>query len=235
MARICIECKKEVTDDQECYLIKDDLFIKAVRFIRSKLKMAKNNVLCVHKECAEKTYFSKVKKFKRRLFVAFLVSVGVVVLVSLLQLWAAAFSIQSFVFLVILAIFVFLLFVLGSDTYAPAFYPHLFKGKELPETYDKLQPVINRLELEEMDKGSSSSSNVLKGVGAGMLSGKATKQVTRSKEEHVKKTVHKRSTTKRTKKQKEESTKKATSATHSKKRHSRKTKKSKSKKKKKSQ
>ncbi len=235
MARICIECKKEVTDDQECYLIKDDLFIKAVRFIRSKLKMAKNNVLCVHKECAEKTYFSKVKKFKRRLFVAFLVSVGVIVLVSLLQLWAAAFSIQSFVFLVILAIFVFLLFVLGSDTYAPAFYPYLFKGKELPETYDKLQPIINRLELEEIDKRSSASSDVSKEVSAKMWSGKAVKQIGRSKEEHVKKTVHKRSTTERTKKQKEEeSTKKAASAAHSKKRHSRKTKKSKSKKKKKS-
>ncbi len=113
MAKVCIICEKEPMG--KAYQVRDDAIIKAIRAVKQRFGIAKNNELCVDEGCFQ-TYLEKRKKFERNF--VFYVAVGVIifVLINGLQLLYGKFSIVTFLASVLLAVVVAALAVLNYAT-----------------------------------------------------------------------------------------------------------------------
>ncbi len=94
MAKICIICEKE--PQGRAYRVKDDAVIKAIRALKQKLGVAKNNELYVDDACLP-TYREKRKGFERNLAFYSAIAVIVFVAVNALPLFYGRFSVSTFI------------------------------------------------------------------------------------------------------------------------------------------
>ncbi len=113
MAKVCIICEKE--PQGKAYKVQDDFVIKAIRWGKRKLGIAKNNELFVDEGCLP-AYREKRKRFERN--VVFYVAIGVIifVLINGLQVLYGRFSFVTFLASVLLAILVSGLAILNYAT-----------------------------------------------------------------------------------------------------------------------
>ncbi|VVB97969.1 Uncharacterised protein [uncultured archaeon] len=115
MAKVCIICEKEIQPGSDYYRVRDDAIIKAIRAVKQRLGVAKNNELCVDQGCLPK-YRERRKKFEKNII--FYVALGVIVFVLIngLQLMAGAFSIVAFIASLFLAVLIAGLAILNYAT-----------------------------------------------------------------------------------------------------------------------
>ncbi len=87
MATVCIICEKETGGRR----VMDDFVIRAIRKVKSALRIAKNNTLVVCPGCIE-TYASKRTKYERDLVMHAIVGGMVLLLFALLPIFTTGFS-----------------------------------------------------------------------------------------------------------------------------------------------
>lgn len=108
MAKVCIICYQEKSG----VAVQDDAVIRAIRGVKQKLNMAKNNTLVVCEGCME-AYRKKRQKYERDL-VMHVVLAGVVLIVFVLApIFTSGFSIAAIVLGVLLAALIVALSVLS--------------------------------------------------------------------------------------------------------------------------
>ena len=90
MARVCIICYKE----KDGRAVADDAVIRAIRNVKTMLRVAKNNELVVCAECME-AYKAKRAKYERDLAIHAAIGGLVLLLFILLPLFTSGFSLVS--------------------------------------------------------------------------------------------------------------------------------------------
>lgn len=109
MPKVCIICHSE--PDEGARKVKDDFVIKAIRFLKQKLGIAKNNELYVCEKCLQ-LYYEKRKKFERNLIFSVIIAALVFIAINGLQIFAGVFSIVAFFISIFLGAFIIILTIL---------------------------------------------------------------------------------------------------------------------------
>ena len=110
MARVCIICTKE--PQGSAYKIRDDAVIKAIRSIKQKLGVAKNNELYVCPDCLEK-YLAKRKDFEKNMVFTVAIAAAVFLLTNGIQIFYGRFNFGIFFISIGLAALILGLVVMG--------------------------------------------------------------------------------------------------------------------------
>lgn len=113
MARVCIICEKEPAG--KAYAVRDDAVIKAIRAVKRKLGVARNNELYVDEACLP-AYREKRKKFEKNM--VFYIAIGAVIfiLVNGFQIAYGRFSLITFLASAVLALMIAAMAVLNYAT-----------------------------------------------------------------------------------------------------------------------
>lgn len=91
MAKACIICAKEVPRGK---MVQDDWVITAIRAVKRKLGIARNNTLVVCEGCMEE-YKKKRSAYEKRLIQHIVIGAVVLIIFILLPLFAGGFSLWS--------------------------------------------------------------------------------------------------------------------------------------------
>ncbi len=99
---VCIICGKEIKKGKK-YKVKDDFVIKVIRFIKHKLKIAKNNKLYVEEKCLNE-YKKRRARYERNLILATIVAVFLFLSIGIAPIFFGSFSLTSFLASILLGI-----------------------------------------------------------------------------------------------------------------------------------
>lgn len=91
MAKVCIICEKEV---QHGHAVQDDFVIRAIRKVKQRLNMARNNVLVVEEGCLEE-YRKRRAKYERDVVIRVVFAAIILLVFVLLPIFTTGFSVWA--------------------------------------------------------------------------------------------------------------------------------------------
>jgi hypothetical protein len=112
MAKACIICIKEVGSG---LAVADDSVISAIRAVKQRLNVAKNNQLVVCPACIE-AYKKKRASYERQIALYMVIAAAIFVLLAILPILSSGFSIVAALYGLLFALAVMVIPILTSHT-----------------------------------------------------------------------------------------------------------------------